>query len=96
MRIDKLIFRINQQERRIGFTSFNKLIDVLANYVIDGRILFIPLQGSGPCKLSFGKPLFNLKKKLTKFVQFFSKWNLQLQLCLRHRTKKRQKIRKNQ
>lgn len=66
-----IIFRINQQERRIRFTSFNKLIDVLANYVIDGRILFFPLQGSGPCKLSFGKPLFYLKKKINKIGTIF-------------------------
>lgn len=37
------------------FKSFNKQLDVKANYTIDGRILFIPLQGSGPCKIEFSK-----------------------------------------
>ncbi|KAH1009748.1 hypothetical protein HUJ04_002057 [Dendroctonus ponderosae] len=41
------------EARKVKFKSFNTQLDIKANYTIDGRILFIPLQGSGPCKFEF-------------------------------------------
>lgn len=69
------VFRADVEKHFLGFTGSNVRLNLEADYRIDGRILVLPITGSGKSNITMGERLKNV---------FLGLSNLKIASCSRH------------